>query len=110
MKLRTPFRFALNLEAPQSKNDVGDKGFCLSGEYPIFGIFSIIDVPFRFPRRALVFSLIIPGAIAATLGIVQMVPPMRRRAAEKGMSGSIVVPAIVASFGLVCMIFGLLLH
>ena len=50
MKLRTPFRFALNLEAPQSKNDVGDKGFCLSGEHPIFGIFSIIDVPFRFPE------------------------------------------------------------
>jgi len=52
------------------------------------------------------FSLIIPGAIAATLGIIQMLPPMRRRAAERGMSGSIVVPGILASFGLVCMIVG----
>jgi len=34
------------------------------------------------------FSLIIPGAITATLGIVQMLTPMRRRAAERGMSGS----------------------
>ena len=95
MKLRTPFRFALNLEAPQSKNDVGDKGFCLSGEYPIFGIFSIIDVPFRFPRRALVFSLIIPGAIAATLGIVQMVPPMRCENILKGAS-QVIHGAIIA--------------
>jgi len=55
------------------------------------------------------FSLIIPGAIAATLGIVQMLPPMRRRAAERGMSGSIVVPGILASFGVVCVIVGFLL-
>ena len=55
------------------------------------------------------FSLVIPGAIAAILGIIQMMPPMRRRAAERGMSGSIVVPAIIASFGLVCMIVGFLL-
>ena len=55
------------------------------------------------------FSLIILGAITATLGIVQMLPPMRRRAAERGMSGSIVVPGILASFGLVCMILGSLL-
>ena len=55
------------------------------------------------------FSLIIPGAIAATFGIIQMLPPMRRRAAERGLSGSIVVPSILASFGLVCMIVGFLL-
>ena len=55
------------------------------------------------------FSLIIPGAIAAMLGIIQMLPPMRRRAADRGMSGSIVVPGILASFGLVCMIVGFLL-
>ena len=55
------------------------------------------------------FSLIIPGAIAAMLGIIQMLPPMRRRAADRGMSGSIVVPGMLASFGLVCMIVGFLL-
>ena len=55
------------------------------------------------------FSLIIPGAIAATLGIIQMLPPMRRRAADRGLSVSIVVPGILASFGLVCMIVGFLL-
>ena len=55
------------------------------------------------------FSLIIPGVIAATLGLIQMLPPMRRRAAEKGMSGSIVVPGILASFGLICMVVGFLL-
>ena len=54
-------------------------------------------------------SVIIPGAITAALGIIQMLPPMRRRAAERGMSGSIVVPGILASFGLVCMIVGFLL-
>lgn len=54
-------------------------------------------------------TLILPGAIAATLGIVQMLPPMRRRAAERDMSGSIVVPGILASFGLICMILGFLL-
>ena len=54
-------------------------------------------------------TLILPGAIAATLGIVQMLPPMRRRAAERGLSGSIVVPGILASFGLICMILGFLL-
>ena len=59
-------------------------------------------------RQSLVFSLIIPGAIAATLGIIQMLPSMRRRAVERGMSGSIVVPGILASFGLVCMIVGFL--
>ena len=57
---------------------------------------------------AAMFSLIIPGAIAATLGLIQMLPPMRRRAAERGMSGSIVVPGILASFGLVCIIFGII--
>ena len=55
------------------------------------------------------FSLIIPGAITAALGIIQMLPPMRRRAAERGMSGSIVIPGILASFGLICMIVGFLL-
>ena len=55
------------------------------------------------------FSLIIPGTIAATLGIVQMLPFMRRRAVERSMSGSIVVPGMLASFGLVCMIVGFLL-
>lgn len=54
-------------------------------------------------------TLILPRAIAATLGIVQMLPPMRRRAAERGLSGSIVVPGILASFGLICMILGFLL-
>lgn len=46
------------------------------------------------------FSLIIPGTITAALGIMQMLPPMRRRAAERGISGSIVVPGILACFGL----------
>ena len=55
------------------------------------------------------FSLIIPGAITATLGIIQMLPPMRIRAAGRGMSGSIVVPGILASFGLICMVVGFLL-
>ena len=54
-------------------------------------------------------SVIIPGAITAALGIIQMLPPMRRRAAERGMSGFIVVSGILASFGLVCMIVGFLL-
>jgi len=54
------------------------------------------------------FSLIIPGAIAAALGIIQMLPPMRRRAAERGMSESFVVPGMLASFGLVCVIVGFL--
>ena len=60
-------------------------------------------------RRSIVLTLILPGAIAATLGIIQMLPPMRGRAAERGMSGSIVIPGILASFGLVCMIVGFLL-
>ena len=54
-------------------------------------------------------TLILPGAIAATLGIVQMLPAMRKRAAERGMSGSIVIPGILTSFGLICMIVGFLL-
>lgn len=52
------------------------------------------------------FILIIPGAITAILGVIMTLPPMRRRAQNRGFSGFILVPAMLAGFGLVCLLVG----
>ena len=53
--------------------------------------------------------IVFPGTLTAIAGVIMMTPYMRRRAAERGMSGSIEVPAIIASIGLICMTAGFLL-
>lgn len=60
-------------------------------------------------QRAVMLSLIIPGVMTATLGIVQMLPTVRRRAAERGFSGSIVIPALIACIGLALLSVGFLM-
>lgn len=54
-------------------------------------------------------SIVMPAALTATAGIIMMLPYMRRRAAERGLSGSIEVPSIIAATGLMIMIGGFLL-
>lgn len=51
-------------------------------------------------------SLVAPATITLALGLFMMLPAVRRRAAERGFSGSIVVPAIIGGLGLGLVCFG----
>ena len=53
--------------------------------------------------------LIAPAIIATIAGLIMMTPQMRRRAAERGLSGSLEVPALITGIGLICMVVGFLL-
>ena len=46
----------------------------------------------------------IPAALTFIAGIVMMLPTMRNRAAERGMSGDILVPGLIALIGAVLLL------
>ena len=47
---------------------------------------------------------IILGIVLTILGVIQMLPWFRRRAVERGFSGWIGIPALLAGIGLVTII------
>jgi len=51
----------------------------------------------------------LPAALTFIAGVIMMLPIMRRRAAERGMSGDIIVPGIIAMIG-GGVVFGWNLH
>jgi len=46
------------------------------------------------------------GAILFALGSIQLLPVIRRRAAERGLSGGVAIPLILAAIGFVVFIIG----
>ena len=55
------------------------------------------------------YLVLVPAAITTMLGFIMMMPNMRRRAANRGLSGSIQVPATITFFGLMLMAISILL-
>jgi len=51
-------------------------------------------------------SFVIAGVLGFTLGVIQMLPLMRRRAEERGFSGSILIPFIFVVIGFVSFVTG----
>jgi len=49
---------------------------------------------------------IILGAVLFTLSTIQLLPVIRRRAAERGLSGGIAIPLILAVIGFVVFMVG----
>jgi len=49
---------------------------------------------------------IILGAILFALGAIQLLPVIRRRAAERGLSGGIAIPLILTCIGFVVFMVG----
>lgn len=52
-------------------------------------------------------ELLFPAAITTILGIFMMLPPIRRRAEARGMSGDIIIPGMIAITGSVLFLVGL---
>ena len=50
------------------------------------------------------YVIAIPAALTFIAGIVMMLPTMRNRAAERGMSGDILVPGLIALIGAVLLL------
>jgi len=48
----------------------------------------------------------LPASLTFIAGVIMMLPAMRRRAAERGMSGDIIVPGLVAMVGAVLFLIG----
>ena len=46
------------------------------------------------------------GAVLFVLGTIQLLPVIRRRAAERGLSGGIAIPLILAVIGFVVFMVG----
>ena len=46
------------------------------------------------------------GAILFVLGAIQLLPVIRRRAAERGLSGGVAIPLILAVIGFVVFMLG----
>ena len=50
---------------------------------------------------------IILGAILFALGLIQLLPVIRRRAAERGLSGGMAIPLILACIGFAVFMVGI---
>ena len=55
------------------------------------------------------YLVLVPAAVTTILDFIMMVPNMRRRAADRGLSGSVQVPATITVFGLILMAISILL-
>ena len=51
-------------------------------------------------------SLIIPGILGFVLGVILLLPPMQRRAVERGASWPLAFPLVVCAIGCVAFVFG----
>jgi len=49
----------------------------------------------------------LPAVLTFIAGVIMMLPVMRRRAAERGMSGDIIVPGIIAMIGAALFLVGI---
>jgi len=55
---------------------------------------------------SLALSLKIAGLFGFALGVIQMTPPLRRKAKERGMSASLMVPFIFCAIGFISFVMG----
>tara|TARA_R110002020_G_scaffold40554_14_gene119856 strand:+ start:1110 stop:1286 length:177 start_codon:yes stop_codon:yes gene_type:complete len=55
-------------------------------------------------------TLIVPGLLGFALGVVLLLPPMQRRAVERGVSFPLAFPLVVCAIGFAAFVTGILFN